>query len=153
MSVSDNLVLKNIENKPFSKNMIIDKNAIENAAEEVIEKFGIRAQNSCAMVSSLSGGNIQKLVVARELQQGSNVIVAEQPTAGLDVKATESVHQRLAELRSKGVGIILVSADLDEIIKLSDRIIVMYNGKFVGEFTHDELDIPKLARMMIGSFK
>jgi len=92
-------------------------------------------------------------VVARELAQGSNIVIAEQPTAGLDVKASQAVHQRLIELRSKGAGVLLVSSDLDEIIKLSDRILVMFNGKFVGEFTHDTLDIQRLARLMLGSLQ
>jgi simple sugar transport system ATP-binding protein len=153
MSVSENLALKNFEEQPFSKNMVINREAIERSASVHIDKFGIKATDSCAMVSSLSGGNIQKLVVARELAQGSNIVIAEQPTAGLDVKASQAVHQRLIELRSKGAGVLLVSSDLDEIIKLSDRILVMFNGKFVGEFTHDTLDIQRLARLMLGSLQ
>jgi ABC-type uncharacterized transport system ATPase subunit len=151
MTVSENIALKNIEETPYSKNMILDKKAMDKAATDLIEKFGIRASNSCAMVSSLSGGNIQKLVVARELKQGSNLIVAEQPTAGLDVKGSEAVHQKLLELKVEGTGVLLVSADLDEIIKLSDRILVMFNGKFVGEFNRDNLDMQKMARLMLGS--
>jgi simple sugar transport system ATP-binding protein len=151
MTVSENLALKSIERAPYSKNMVLDKKAMDSAASELIDEFGIRTSGACAMVSSLSGGNIQKLVVARELEYGSNILVAEQPTAGLDVKGTEAVHQRLIELKSKGTGILLISADLDEIIKLSDRIIIIYNGKFVSEFTFDALDIHELGKMMIGS--
>jgi len=151
MSVSENLALKNFEEQPFSKNMVINRESIDRYASDLISKFGIRASDPCATVSSLSGGNIGKLVVARELSNGANIVVAEQPTAGLDVKASEAVHQKLMELRSKGVAALLISADLDEIIKLSDRIVVMYGGKFVGEFTHDSLDIQKLARLMLGS--
>ena len=151
MTISENLVLKNFEEKPFSKKTILDKKAIENTSTTMIDQFGIKASNSCATVSSLSGGNIQKLVVARELTQRSNILVAEQPTAGLDVKASEAVHQKLIELKTKGAAVLLVSADLDEIIKLSDRILVIYNGRFVGEFNYDSLDIQKLARMMLGA--
>jgi len=151
MSVSENLALKNFEEQPFSKNMVLNKKTMDSTAATLIDRFGIKASDSCATVSSLSGGNIQKLVVARELTQGSNIIIAEQPTAGLDVKASQAVHQKLIELRSKGTGVLLVSSDLDEIIRLSDRILVIFNGMFVGEFTRDTLDIQKLAGMMLGS--
>lgn len=151
MTVSENISLKNFEDEPFSKNHILDKKAIDRNAYDLISKFGIKTSGSCALVSSLSGGNIQKLLVARELSHGSHIVIAEQPTAGLDVKASELVHQKILELRSKGAGVLLMSADLDEIIKLSDRILVMFDGKFVGGFTHDTLDIEKMARMMLGS--
>jgi ABC-type uncharacterized transport system ATPase subunit len=153
MSISENLALKNFEEQPFSKNMVLNKKTMDSTAATLIDKFGIKASDSCATVSSLSGGNIQKLVVARELTQASNIVVAEQPTAGLDVKAAQAVHQRLIELRSNGAGVLLVSSDLDEIIKISDRILVMFNGMFVGEFTRDTLDIQKLAGMMLGSLQ
>jgi ABC-type uncharacterized transport system ATPase subunit len=131
--------------------MMVDKKTMNSSAEGLISKFGIKVSDSGAMASSLSGGNIQKLVVARELTQKSQVVVAEQPTAGLDVKASQSVHERLLELRRKGAGILLVSSDLDEIIKLSDRILVIFSGKFIGEFTYRDLDIHKLAKLMLGS--
>jgi len=151
MTVSENLALKSIEEPPYSKKMMVDRKAMDSSADGLIGKFGIKASNSCALASSLSGGNIQKLVVARELSLRSQVVVAEQPPAGLDVKASQAVHERLLELRSKGAGVILVSSDLDEVIKLSDRILVIFNGKFVGEFTYSDLDIHRLAKMMLGS--
>jgi simple sugar transport system ATP-binding protein len=151
MTVSENLALKSIEEPPYSKRMMVDKKAMDSSAEGLIRKFGIKASDSCAMTSSLSGGNIQKLVVARELTQKSQVVVAEQPTAGLDVKASQAVHESLLGLRGKGAGIILISSDLDEVIKLSDRILVIFGGKFVGEFTYRDLDLHKLAKMMLGS--
>jgi ABC-type uncharacterized transport system ATPase subunit len=151
MTVSENLALKSIEEPPYSRRMMVDKKTMNSSAEGLISKFGIKVSDSGAMASSLSGGNIQKLVVARELTQKSQVVVAEQPTAGLDVKASQSVHERLLELRRKGAGILLVSSDLDEIIKLSDRILVIFSGKFIGEFTYRDLDIHKLAKLMLGS--
>jgi len=90
-------------------------------------------------------------VVARELSNGASVLVAEQPTAGLDVKASEGVHRKMMELKSKGVGILLVSADLDEILKLSDRILVIFEGRIVGEFSRDNCDMQKIARLMLGA--
>lgn len=150
MTVSENLALKGIEALPYSKRTIINHKAMDNNAEGLINKFGIKVSDSSDMVSSLSGGNIQKLVVARELTQSSNVLVAEQPTAGLDVKASEAVHEKLLQLRESGAGIILISSDLDEIIKLSDRILVIYSGRFVGEFNYRDLDIQKLGKLMLG---
>ena len=151
MTVSENLALKSIEDPPYSKRMIVNKKVMDSSAEGLISKFGIKASDSCAMTNSLSGGNVQKLVVARELTKKSQVVVAEQPTAGLDVKASQAVHESLLGLRAKGAGIILVSSDLDEVIKLSDRILVIFGGKFVGEFTYRDLDFHKLAKLMLGS--
>lgn len=151
MSVSENLVLKNFEDPPYSKGMIMDKAAMERSASELITRFGIKASDPWITVNSLSGGNIQKLVVARELSNGARILVAEQPTAGLDVKASEGVHQKMMELKSKGAGILLVSADLDEVVKLSDRILVIFEGKIVGEFTRDNCDMQKIARLMLGA--
>lgn len=150
MTVSENLALKVIDASPYSRRTVINRNVLESNADSLIGKFGIKASDSRAIVSNLSGGNIQKLVVARELAQTSKVVVAEQPTAGLDVKASEAVHERLIELREKGAGVILVSSDLDEIIRLSDRVVVMFGGKIVGEFTRSDLDIKNLGKMMLG---
>jgi ABC-type uncharacterized transport system ATPase subunit len=151
MTVSENLALKGIEEPPYSKRMMLDKKAMDSSAKDLISKFRIKVSDSSALTSSLSGGNIQKLIVARELTLKSHVVVAEQPSAGLDVKASQAVHERLLELRGRGAGIILISSDLDEVIKLSDRILVIYNGKFIGEFTYRDLDIHKLAKLMLGS--
>lgn len=151
MTISENLILKNFEDPPYSRRMIMDKQKIERSASEMITKFGIKAPDPWVTVSSLSGGNIQKLVVARELSNGASILVAEQPTAGLDVRASEAVHQKMMELRSKGVGILLVSADLDEIVKLSDRILVFFEGRIVGEFTREAIDIHKIAKLMLGA--
>ena len=151
LSISDNLALKCIEQEPYSKNMIVNQRKVESRAQDLIKRFDIKASDPCANVSSLSGGNIQKLMVARELSNGSILIIAEQPTAGLDVKASEAIHTKLLELRAKGVAVLLFSADLDEIVKLSDRIAVMYDGRIVGEFLSGSLDMQRLAKMMLGS--
>lgn len=151
MGVHENLVLKCIERPPMSRNMVINKASVVNNARELISKFSIKAPDPCMAVENLSGGNIQKLIVARELSNGGLVLIAEQPTAGLDIKATEAVHQKLLELRSKGVGVLLISSDLDEIIKLSDRIAVIFNGRIVGEFLPETLDLHRLSRLMLGS--
>jgi len=151
LSISDNLALKSIEDAPFSRRMVIDQRKVEDRVQNLISQFGIKTSDSRACVSSLSGGNIQKLVVARELSNGANMVIAEQPTAGLDVKASEAIHKRLLDLKSRGVAVMLLSADLDEIVKLSDRIVVMFDGKIMGEFMRGDLDMQRLAKMMLGS--
>lgn len=151
MGVHENLALKCIEKPPMSKSKIIDRRSMVKNAESLISKFSIKASDPCTSVENLSGGNIQKLIVARELSNGGLVLIAEQPTAGLDIKASEAVHQKLVELRSMGVGILLVSSDLDEIMKLSDRICVIFGGKIVGEFMPENLDVERLSRLMLGA--
>lgn len=151
MTISENLALKRIDKEPYSKKMLIDKGSLDKSAKELISVFGIKASDPCAMAGSLSGGNIQKLIVARELTNGPNVVIAEQPTAGLDVKASEAVHQKLLDLKSKGAAVLLISADLDEIMKLSDRVLIIFGGKIVGEFSSDTLDMEKLSKLMLGS--
>jgi simple sugar transport system ATP-binding protein len=100
----------------------------------LIEKFNILAQSSKTPVSALSGGNIQKVVVARELSSDPEVIIAAHPTRGIDVGSEEMVHRLLKEARDRGKAVFLVSADLDEILKLSTRVIVIYNGVIVAHF-------------------
>ncbi|MDI9644659.1 MAG: ABC transporter ATP-binding protein [Candidatus Verstraetearchaeota archaeon] len=151
MGIHDNLALKCIERPPMSKNWVIDRRSMINYAERLISDFSIKASDPCMSVENLSGGNIQKLIIARELSNGGTFLIAEQPTAGLDIKASEVVHQRLIDLRSRGAGILLVSSDLDEIIKLSDRICVMFGGKIVGEFFPENLDLERLSRAMLGA--
>ena len=103
-------------------------------SRELIEQFNILAQSSKTPVSALSGGNIQKVVVARELSSDPEVIIAAHPTRGIDVGSEEMVHRLLKEARDRGKAVFLVSADLDEILKLSTRIIVIYNGEIVAHF-------------------
>jgi simple sugar transport system ATP-binding protein len=150
MSLAENAILKRFEESPFSNKTIMNKNSIMNYAHELIKKFGIIAPNPNIEVSNLSGGNIQRLIVARELSYNAKILIAENPTAGLDVRATDFTHRIFLDLKSKGVGILLISADLDELLKLSDRILVMYNGKIMKEFNRNEYDIYKIAKLMLG---
>ncbi|MBC7120817.1 MAG: ABC transporter ATP-binding protein [Candidatus Methanosuratus sp.] len=151
MGVHENLALKCIGKPPMSRKSVIDRGLVLRNAENLISRFSIKVPDPCTSVENLSGGNIQKLIVARELSNGGEVLIAEQPTAGLDIKASEAVHQELVALRSKGIGILLVSSDLDEIIKLSDRICVIFGGRIVGEFVPENLDIERLSRLMLGA--
>ena len=120
-------------------------------AEEAVENFDIKTPSTSTLAESLSGGNQQKLIVARELSQQPNLLVAAQPTRGIDVGAIEFVHERLMEERARGKGLLLVSSELDEIMSLSDRIAVIYEGEFTAVFDSNETTKEELGVYMTGS--
>jgi simple sugar transport system ATP-binding protein len=123
---------------------------IRKNADLLVEKFDIRTTSPVALASSLSGGNKQKVVIARELSQDLQVLVAAQPTRGVDVGSIEFIHKQLIAARDKGAGVLLVSAELDEIISLSDRIAVMSGGKLVAIVDSKDADRDYLGRLMAG---
>ena len=112
--------------------------AIRESAREIIAQFDIRTPSEDTPAHALSGGNQQKAVVARELSAEPRLLLASQPTRGVDIGATEFIHRQLMKARSEGKAVLLVSADLDELLALSDRIGVMFKGKIIREFTHDD---------------
>jgi ABC-type uncharacterized transport system ATPase subunit len=116
----------------------------------LIQSYHIKTPSQDTMAKSLSGGNIQKIVVARELSREPRVIIAAQPTRGLDVGATEYVRERLLEERKSGTGVLLISEDLDEILALADRIAVLYEGQIMGVVPRDEATPEKLGLLMAG---
>jgi simple sugar transport system ATP-binding protein len=120
-------------------------------ARELIKRFAIAAPGPDTPARLLSGGNVQKVVLARELSSSPDVIVAANPTRGLDVGATESVRSLLLEAAAGGVGILLISEDLDEILLLADRIAVMYEGRIVGVVPRSTADLQQLGLMMAGA--
>lgn len=132
LSVADNMIMK--LSKRFSKRMLMDRESIRREAERLVQEFEIVAPSIDAPVSLLSGGNIQKLIVARELSISPKIIIASNPTSGLDVASANYVHWVFHRLRSSGSSVILVSEDLEEVLALSNRIIVMRGGKIVREF-------------------
>ena len=133
-SISDNIVSTYYDREPFSGKFFIHQKQIDQEAERLIETFSIKTQSAKAKVGSLSGGNIQKVVVAREYNAQPLCMIAEQPTHGIDIGSAEFIHMRLIDMRNKGAAVLLVSADLDEIMSLSDRILVVYDGEIVGYF-------------------
>ena len=146
MTVADNLILKSYrEGGPI----LHAKQALQNAAE-LIERFSIVARGPKTIARELSGGNIQRLLLARELSGHPKILIAASPTRGLDVAATDSVRQLLAQSAEQGVGVLLISEDLDEILDLSDRIAVMYRGRVVGVVDRDDADIDRIGLMMAG---
>lgn len=147
-----NLVLQSYFTERFQKNGFLKYDAIYNYADELIEKFDIRSgQGAKTMVRSMSGGNQQKTIVAREIDRDPELLIAVQPTRGLDVGAIEYIHKRLVAERDEGKGILLVSLELDEVMNLSDRILVMYEGEIVGELDPKKTTEQELGLYMAGS--
>jgi simple sugar transport system ATP-binding protein len=130
-SVRDNLVLTAYHRRPFARGFVRDEAAIERWAVESIEEYDIRTPSTTAPAATLSGGNQQKVIVAREFSGESNVLVLDQPTRGLDVGSIEFIHRQVIMKRDAGTAVLLVSAELDEILEMSDRIAVMYRGRIV----------------------
>ncbi|MEI2643447.1 MAG: ABC transporter ATP-binding protein [Candidatus Nanopelagicales bacterium] len=131
-TVTENLVLDQVVHPPFSSGGVLKKSVIDDNATTLIEEFDVRTQGANALVSSLSGGNKQKVVMAREISRVVKVLVASQPTRGVDVGSIEFLHKRLVEEREKGAAVLIISSELDEIYALSDRIAVMYRGAIIG---------------------
>jgi simple sugar transport system ATP-binding protein len=150
-SVVENMVLQNFAEEPFAKNGILNKKAMRNHATKMISDFDIRPVG-CEerLAKELSGGNQQKVIIAREVHNDKDLLIAFNPTRGLDVGAIEFVHKYLVQQRNKGRAILLVSFELDEIMGLSDRINVIFDGKINGEMPGKDADQYKLGLMMAG---
>ncbi len=153
-SNEDNLILQHFEEEPFSKNGILNQKAIREHATELIEKFDIRPRG-CeeAPSGTLSGGNQQKVIIAREVTNDKDLLIAVNPTRGLDVGAIEFVHKYLVEQRNKNRAVLLVSFELDEIMSLSDRIEVIFDGQITGSVPGKDADEKELGFMMAGGKK
>jgi ABC-type uncharacterized transport system ATPase subunit len=143
--VSDNLVLNSYYHEPFTKGVVMQEKKIDSSAKEMIKDFDVRTPSSHTTVGSLSGGNQQKVIVARELSRPVKLVIASQPTRGLDVGSIEYIHKQLVARRDQGAAVLLVSSELDEIMQLSDRIAVMFRGKIVAI-----LDAKKVAKREVG---
>jgi simple sugar transport system ATP-binding protein len=150
MSVAENLVLRAYRYPPFCRGGIIDRGAIDRFARHVVAEYEIVTPSPATPARSLSGGNIQKLILGRELSSRPALIVAAHPTSGLDVSATEQIHTLLLQRRQEGAAILLVSEDLDEILALADRIAVMFSGEIVGMLEADGADRERIGLMMMG---
>ncbi len=149
-SVADNAILQDHERPPFSRGIFLNFKAIEDHARELVRTFRIKTPGLKTPVKNLSGGNIQKLILARELSRGPRVLIAAQPTRGVDIGATEYIHARLLEQREQGLATLLISEDLDEVKALSDRIMVLYRGEIMGIVEAEKVTIEELGLMMAG---
>jgi simple sugar transport system ATP-binding protein len=152
-SVAANLVLQAYYLPPFSNGWVIYPDKIQENADRKIAEFDIRTPSRDTLVSHLSGGNQQKVIVAREFSRQINLLIINQPTRGLDVGSIEFIHKRIIEARDQGVAVLLVSAELDEILSLSDRIGVMYAGELVAEIQAIDANREELGLYMTGSKK
>ena len=152
MSVKDNIVLKSTGEPRFSRagGWLLKKKAIRDYALEMQKKYDIRCASIEQDARSLSGGNQQKIILARELEARPDVLIAVHPTRGLDIGATRYVHDTMIEAREAGCGVLLISADFDEILEMSDRILVMFEGQILGEYAGTNPPIEEISLAMAG---
>ena len=153
MDLTENLMLRDYCRPPFSHKGLLDRKAMLRAAKEKIQRYQVRSSGTsgeATPVRLLSGGNQQKLIVAREISDRAQVVVASQPTRGLDIGATQFVRDRLVEQRNAGKGVLLISADLEEIMALSDRIAVLFGGRVVGVLNRQEATVERIGLLMGG---
>ncbi len=149
-SIAENLILERYHQPPFARGINLDFREVRAYARKVISEFDVRTPGENLRVGSLSGGNQQKVVVARELSLEPRLLIASQPTRGLDVGAIEFVHRRLVAQRDRGKAILLVSLELDEIMSLADRILVLYEGRIVGSMKAEEATEAEIGFLMAG---
>jgi len=152
MTIKENIVLKATEKSQFSlgKGLFLKKRAITEYANKMKEKYDIRCDSVEQEARNLSGGNQQKIILAREMEENPELLVAVHPTRGLDIGATRYVHDKMIASRDKGCGVLLISADFDEVLKLSDRIVVMFEGEIVGIFSGENPPINEISLAMAG---
>lgn len=149
-TIAENLILEEHALPPFSRSGILDLQAISRHAHTLIERFDIRPPRERYLASSLSGGNQQKVILAREITRDPELLIASQPTRSLDVGAIEYVHKRLVQVRDTGKAVLLISLDLDETLALADRIAVIYEGRIVAVLDREEADERTLGLLMAG---
>jgi len=147
-TIEENLIVDRYFRKPYKNGLFINSKVVKADCKDLIEKFSILTPNGKLPVSSLSGGNMQKVVVAREFSSEPEVLIASQPTRGIDVGSTEFIREQLVEIRSRGTAILLVSADLSEVMSVSDRIVALYEGEITGVFP----DASKVSEKELGLY-
>ncbi|MDO5136179.1 MAG: ABC transporter ATP-binding protein [Eubacteriales bacterium] len=152
MSIAENMVLRTTSASQFSagKGLFLKKSAINSYAKTLAKKYDVRCTSIGQEVRSLSGGNQQKVILARELESQPELLVMVHPTRGLDIGATRFVHDQMIAARERGVGILLISADFDEVLEMSDRILVMFEGQIMGEFSGENPPIEEISMAMTG---
>jgi simple sugar transport system ATP-binding protein len=150
--LSKNLVLKKYFEEGFQKNKVINYSNVKEYSDKLIEKYDVRTgQGSNTLTRSMSGGNQQKAILAREIEENPEILIAVQPTRGLDVGAIEYIHKQLVKQRDAGRAILLISLELDEVMNLSDKILVIYEGEIVAALNPEETNIKELGLYMAGS--
>jgi simple sugar transport system ATP-binding protein len=151
-SMAENIVLQSYFSDEFSKNGFLQFKKIDAYAEKLVEKFDIRSANDIrTVVRSMSGGNQQKIILAREITRDHSLLIAVQPTRGLDIGATEFIHRQLIKERDEGKAVLLISLELEEVMNFSDRILVMHDGEVVADVNPDNITMQELGLYMSGS--
>ena len=152
-SVEDNLILQNYKQPKFTKGKhLLNRDAVRKFASECIEKYDIRPRHSEERAAgTLSGGNQQKVIIAREVENDKDLLIAVNPTRGLDVGAIEYIHKQIVAQRDAGKAVLLVSLELDEVMNLADRILVMYEGEIVGQLDPETTTVQELGLYMAGA--
>lgn len=151
MNLAENIMLKSSYDKNWSKGVFIDQERLNHLTEDKLDEFRVSATGPLAIASDLSGGNQQKVVLAREVMLGKHLIVFNQPTRGLDVGASNKIYETILEEKNRNKGIILVSTEISEILSLSDRFAVMYEGKFMGIYKNGTLTTEQIGLLMAGT--
>ena len=151
LSVAENLILKCFHRPPISAGWAISQKAVQQNATRLVKDYQIATPTVDTPVRMLSGGNLQKVILARETSGHPKLMIAVHPSRGLDVGATEAVHKLLIQQRDDGAAILLISEDLDELLSLSDRLAVIYEGNLVGEMPAEGADIHTIGLMMAGA--
>jgi ABC-type uncharacterized transport system ATPase subunit len=149
-SVAENMVLDSYYDRPFSRGILMDWSVIQDTARRLVEQYDVRTPGIEVPVSTLSGGNQQKVIVAREFDRDVELVIAAQPTRGIDVGSIEYIHSQIVARRDAGAAVLVVSSELDEVLALADRILVLYHGRIVGEFAPDA-DVTDIGLAMLGS--
>lgn len=150
-TIRDNMILNRYYQRPYCKGGLLNNKRLHNLAEKLCKEFGVKTPDSDYKLGTLSGGNMQKVIFAREMEVNPDLLIAAQPTRGVDIGAIESIHHKIIEVRDSGRGVLLVSAELDEILSLSDRILVMYEGEIMAELKRGEADERTIAIYMTGA--
>src|SRR5207245_7519798 len=150
-AVAHNLVLNTYDVAPFAHGLVLDFDSIRESAEERVRDFDIRTPSVDTPAGNLSGGNQQKVIVAREFSRAIRLLVASQPTRGLDVGSIQYIHERIVQKRDEGAAVLIVSSELDEVLALADRIAVMYRGRITGIIDAADADRDEIGLMMAGA--
>jgi simple sugar transport system ATP-binding protein len=150
LSIAENAVLKSYRRRPASRGPLLRWRAIREQAGELVSEYRIQAPGTHTRARDLSGGNLQRLVLGREFAGNPRVLIAASPTRGLDVGAIETIHAYLRDAAAKGVGVLLISEDLDEILALADRVVVIYEGLLTGDFDPRTATVEEIGLAMAG---
>jgi simple sugar transport system ATP-binding protein len=150
-SLADNMVLSNYYQPPFAKNFIINQDAIDEQGDRLVKEYDVRTPSAQTPAGNLSGGNKQKVIVAREFSRPTKLLIAAQPTRGIDVGSIEFIHNQIVAQRDRGIAVLVVSAELDEVLGLADRVVVMFDGHIVATLPAKEATRERVGLLMAGS--